>query len=86
MSPTAALRDDALGVLPYRALLRAESVEDRKRMVMALYESGRADAGAVLRQALQDPDERIRLLAAQALERVSEKFENDTTGYGGSSE
>lgn len=69
------LSDNALNVLPYRALLRAENWEDRKRMVMALYDSGRVEASPVLRQALQDPDERIRLLAAQALERISERSE-----------
>jgi thioredoxin-like negative regulator of GroEL len=62
----------SLLVLPYRALLRRGAVEERQRMVMDLYQSRRGESQAVLRQALSDPDERIRLLAAQALERLSE--------------
>jgi len=71
----------SLAILPYRALLRGGNWEARKRMVMALFSSDRGEAKPVLRQALQDPDERIRLLAAQALERLTETFRKAAQGH-----
>lgn len=71
----------SLDVLPYRALLRRGTWEARKGMVMAVFSSGRAEGQAVLRQALQDPDERLRLLAAQALERLNETFQKSVQEY-----
>ena len=71
----------SLGTLPYRALLQGGNWEARKRMVMALFSSDRGEARPVLRQALQDPDERIRLLAAQALERLTETFRKASQNF-----
>lgn len=58
---------------PFRILLRDNDWVVRKETAQALYESGRPESRAFLQDSLSHPDERIRLFAAQAIEKISER-------------
>lgn len=60
---------------PFRILLRENDWVARKETAQALYESQRTESLELLQESLAHPDERIRLFAAQALGKISERQE-----------
>lgn len=59
----------------YHDLIRDKDWRARQEVARSLYDSDHPEAGALLRQALQDPEERVRLYAAQALELISKRYQ-----------
>lgn len=68
--------DYGVSLLSYEVLLEDHDWITRRGVAQALYEGGHPEAARLLRKSLADPDERVRLFAAQALELIAERHQN----------